>query len=218
MNFRDSGHQKADDDGTTSQPSSDCRCVAPDAPTSVPFRAPSAAQISDDMSTQLVHVPQTPHVTSGEDDDAVEALKTATGLATPVIKDSLDRAGGVLEVAGDLAMRQQEEWHDRERAREVQLDFDRAALQPAQAETFTQVPRRVIARGAPAGPPEQRPTSTKGNFSSSGSASTAGGVQSSVTQTMTQSQRGQTGNKGPAASVKQAKGKPKVSNDRGGQG
>ena len=112
-------------------------------------------------------------------------LRAATGLATPVIKDALSRSGGVVEVAGDCAMREQEEWHDRERAREVQLQFDRAAIEPVQAETFTQVPLRANTRGASAGPPEQRPTSTKGNFSSSGSAPTAGGVQSSVTQTTT---------------------------------
>mmetsp|Transcript_890 Transcript_890/g.2460 ORF Transcript_890/g.2460 Transcript_890/m.2460 type:complete len:294 (-) Transcript_890:63-944(-) len=139
---------------------------------------------------------QTPHVTSGEDDDAVATLRAATGLATPVIKDVLSRSGGFVEVAGDRAMREQEEWHDRERAREVQLQFDRAAIEPVQAETFTQVPLRANTRGASAGPPEQRPTSTKGNFSSSGSAPTAGGEQSSVTQTTTQPQRDEPGRGG----------------------
>jgi hypothetical protein len=220
VTFRGDRHQKADDGGAPSPPSSDRRCVASDAPTSAPSLAPSAAQISDDMNTQLVRVSQTPHVTSGEDDVAVEALKTATGLATPVIMEALGRSGGKVEVAGDIAMRQQEEWLDQERARKVQLQFDLAALQPAQAVTSTQVPPRANTRGAPAGPPEQRPTSTKGNFSSSGSASTAGDTQPLVKQTMTQSQRGQPGNKGPSASgtQTQAKGKPKMSNDRGGQG
>lgn len=195
-NSRDGGHQSTDDDGTTSQPSSDRRCVAPDASTSVPLRAPSVAQVPNGKSTQLVHVSQTPHVTSGEDDDAVATLRAATGLATPVIKDVLSRSGGFVEVAGDRAMREQEERHDRERAREVQLQFDRAAIEPVQAETFTQVPLRANTRGASAGPPEQRPTSTKGNFSSSGSAPTAGGEQSSVTQTTTQPQRDEPGRGG----------------------
>jgi len=228
---RDGGHQNTGDDGTTSQPSSDRRCVAPDAPASVPLRAPSVAQVPDGTSTQLVHVSQTPHVTSGEDDDAVATLRAATGLATPVIKDALSRSGGVVEVAGDCAMREQEEWHDRERAREVQLQFDRAAIEPVQAETFTQVPLRANTRGASAGPPEQRPISTKGNFSSSGSAPTAGGVQSSVTQTTTQPQcdepghsvRGGRGDGGRGGRGGKGGGKPKASrgggpDTRGGDG
>jgi hypothetical protein len=149
-----------------------------------------------------------------------------------VAEYALARSGGDIRGAGDLVMREKEEALNREKAREVQRELDEdddCVTKPVQAEnsstttaTSTDGPLAAEAGGAPPGPPGQRLTSTKSNYPSSGSSSTVGGGQPSVTQTMTQSQGGQISNKGPSAvsaSGKQAtKGKSKKPNGRGGQG